>query len=169
MLRYWPKEVYKKLYWVLLNVVTWKLCISVGSLLLPPCLLELEDTKDHVPQFPPQKVASSGGGGPRALQHRLNQDSSTSQHVWSKNNQTLHQIQFTVCANNKTHLVIVPICYCIGLNSCLLHLKQHPDSQDRLAVLTTQLQQNTVTHLGQNHTKLFVLPFASLNGAASCI
>lgn len=50
---------------------------------------------------------------------------------------------------DSTHLVIVPICDSIGLNSSFLHLKQHPHSQDWLAVLSTQLQQHTVTNLGE--------------------
>lgn len=50
---------------------------------------------------------------------------------------------------DSTHLVIVPICDSIGLDSSLLHLKQHPHSQDWLAVLSTQLQQHTVTNLGE--------------------
>lgn len=53
---------------------------------------------------------------------------------------------------DSTHLVIVPICDSIGLNSSLLHLKQHPHSQDWLAVLSTQLQQHTVTNLGEKNT-----------------
>lgn len=48
-----------------------------------------------------------------------------------------------------THLVVVPIGDGIGLNSSFLHLKQHSHSQDWLAVLSTQLQQHTVTNLGQ--------------------
>lgn len=35
------------------------------------CLLELKHSKQHIPQLPPQEVASSGGGRPGALQDSL--------------------------------------------------------------------------------------------------
>lgn len=47
------------------------------------------------------------------------------------------------------HLVVVAVGDGIGLDPGLLHLKEDPDGQDWLAVLSTQLQQHTVTHLGQ--------------------
>lgn len=50
---------------------------------------------------------------------------------------------------NSTHLVVVAVGDGIGLNSSFLHLKQDPDGQDGLTVLSTQLQQHAVTHLGQ--------------------
>lgn len=52
-----------------------------------------------------------------------------------------------------THLVVVAIGDGIGLNSSLFHLEQHLHCQNRLAVLTTQLQQYTVTHLRQENPK----------------
>lgn len=132
---------------VLFGSVTWKLRISVRSLLFFPCLLELKHTEDHVPQLTPQEVASSGGGGPGALQHRLNQKHD---HMVTKlfNSETFF-IAYRLWVWFITHLVVVPICDSIGLNSSFFHLKQHPNSQDRLAVLATQLQQHTVTHLEQ--------------------
>lgn len=45
------------------------------------------------------------------------------------------------------HLVVVAVGDGIGLKAGFLHLKQHSDGQDWLAVLSTQLQQHTVTHL----------------------
>lgn len=45
------------------------------------------------------------------------------------------------------YLVIVAVCDGIGVNSSLLHLEQDSDSQDRLAILSTQLHQHPVTHL----------------------
>lgn len=46
------------------------------------------------------------------------------------------------------HLVVVAIGDGVGLNPSFLHLEEDPYSQDWLAVLSTQLQQHTVTHLG---------------------
>lgn len=45
------------------------------------------------------------------------------------------------------YLVVVAIGDGIGVNSSLLHLKQDPHCQHRLAVLSTQLHENPVTHL----------------------
>lgn len=45
------------------------------------------------------------------------------------------------------YLVIIAIRDGIGMNSSLLHLEQDSHSQDRLAILSTQLHQHTVTHL----------------------
>lgn len=47
------------------------------------------------------------------------------------------------------HLVVVAVGDGIGLNPCFLHLEEDPDGQDWLAVLSAQLQQHAVAHLGQ--------------------
>lgn len=46
------------------------------------------------------------------------------------------------------HLVVVAVGDGIGLNASFLHLEEDLHSQDWLAVLSTQLQQHTVAHLG---------------------
>lgn len=132
------------------DILTWELRISVQSRLFPPSFLELEHPKDHVPQLSPQEVASSGGGWPGAFQHRL------VQHMWMvcavkhfEPETKPFTPQWSASHSYSTHLVVVPVGDGIGLNSSFLHLKQDPDGQDGLAVLSTQLQQHAVTHLGQ--------------------
>lgn len=45
------------------------------------------------------------------------------------------------------YLVVVAVSDGVGVNTGLLHLKQDPDCQDRLAILSTQLHQYPVTDL----------------------
>lgn len=59
------------------------------------------------------------------------------------------------------HLVVVAIGDGIGLNTSFLHLEEDLHRQDWLAVLSTQLQQHTVTHLG--HTAALSLNKLELN------
>lgn len=68
------------------------------------------------------------------------------------------------------YLVIVAVRDGIGVNSSLLHLEQDSDSQDRLAILPTQLHQHPVTHL-YTHVQLGLktdLSF-STNGSNHCV
>lgn len=50
------------------------------------------------------------------------------------------------------YLVVVAVSDGIGVDSGLLHLKEDPDCQDRLAILSTQLHQNPVTDLHSLYT-----------------
>lgn len=45
------------------------------------------------------------------------------------------------------YLVVVAVSDGVGVHSSLLHLKEDPDCEDRLSVLTTQLHQDPVTDL----------------------
>lgn len=54
------------------------------------------------------------------------------------------------------YLVVVAVSDGIGVDSGLLHLKEDPDRQDRLAILSTQLHQNPVTHLHSLYTRVIV-------------
>lgn len=60
-----------------------------------------------------------------------------------------HWVLQIVESEESFYLVVVAIGDGIGLNASFLHLEEDPDSQDWLAVLSTQLQQHTVTNLGQ--------------------
>lgn len=52
------------------------------------------------------------------------------------------------------YLVVVAVGDGVGGDSRLLHLQKNPDGEDRLAVLTTQLHQDPVTHLQHTHLSL---------------
>lgn len=45
------------------------------------------------------------------------------------------------------YLVVVAISDGIGVDSSLLHLKEDPDGQDRLTILSTELHQHPVADL----------------------
>ena len=51
------------------------------------------------------------------------------------------------------HLVVVAVGDGVGVDPGLFHLKEDPDGQDRLPVLTTQLHQHPVAHLGVHRAR----------------
>lgn len=64
-----------------------------------------------------------------------------------------------VCVNVcgcDTDLIVVSVSDGVGCDSRLLHLQQDSHGEDRLAVLTTQLHQNPVTHLRHTCTVVTV-------------